>query len=200
MSNSSFQRTPKEIITTLHRELVSLIVGVAATQLYLRDMTHPARSLSGRMRVGVQKRSDRVSCDPNSGSAAGSAQGWPLGCIIRLFTTMASANFGQPCDLCVQPKCCCDLCVNEYTAFCNGPGCQVSPMIVAPPSLTLLSEAIRGRHTMRLAACADVSGRGCPPVRAAGVAGRVSQLHCSQCRLDRMDGSVGCDLPFQDGA
>jgi len=127
MSNSSFQRTPKEIITTLHRELVSLIVGVAATQLYLRDMTHPARSLSGRMRVGVQKRSDRVSCDPNSGSAAGSAQGWPLGCIIRLFTTMASANFGQPCDLCVQPKCCCDLCVNEYTAFCNGPGCQVSP-------------------------------------------------------------------------
>jgi hypothetical protein len=36
----------------------------------MNDMSHPSRSLSGRMSVGVQKRSDRVSRDPNCGLAS----------------------------------------------------------------------------------------------------------------------------------
>jgi hypothetical protein len=44
---------------------------LAATQLNLCDMTPLSRSLSGRMSVGVQKRSDEVNRDPNGGLAVG---------------------------------------------------------------------------------------------------------------------------------
>jgi hypothetical protein len=36
------------------------------------------------MSVGVQKRSDRVSCDSNGGLTVGFAQEWPLVQIMRL--------------------------------------------------------------------------------------------------------------------
>jgi hypothetical protein len=56
-------------------------------------MAHPSRIRADERRR--TERSDRVSCDPNNGLAAGSAQEWPLCKSVRLSTTMASAVFGQ---------------------------------------------------------------------------------------------------------
>jgi hypothetical protein len=50
--------------------LTAVKVRAAIPVRCMNDMTHHSRSLSGRMSVGVQKRSDRVSCGPNSGLAA----------------------------------------------------------------------------------------------------------------------------------
>jgi hypothetical protein len=67
----------------------------------MNDMSHPSRSLSGRMSVGVQKRSDRVSRDPKRrlgrGVRAGVASNSKLCALIddkgeSLFDTQSDAG------------------------------------------------------------------------------------------------------------
>jgi hypothetical protein len=57
-------------------------------------MTHPSRSLSRRMSVGVQSDPTKLCATQNGGFGRGSAQEWPLCKIIHLSITMASAIFG----------------------------------------------------------------------------------------------------------
>src|SRR5262249_36871312 len=88
-------------------------------------MSRPS-PLVGRMSVGV--RSDRTELSATQiALGLGFAQEWPLICIMRLIDD--NSNNRKVSDTC------CDLRVNEYTAFCNGPTDVKSPrVIVTPPS------------------------------------------------------------------